>query len=160
MFGVRWRFWVGSSLALALLTSLPRRPERDRSLVATQIPVAPQATPAGFSGRESTLTSVGFVSEFEAQSWDLGVFAVLPLNIESRSIPELISDLQSSDRQVRIRAVTELSRGSIFAFPAIPLLSDLANNESEGEIRELALRALYNIRGNDPAPRRLVSPGF
>ena len=54
------------------------------------------------------------------------------------------------DRDVRIAVVSDLSRRSTFASEVVSLLSVLARDDPDDEVRDRIKDAISNIRGYDP----------
>ena len=70
---------------------------------------------------------------------------------EHEPVPVLINELFSPDPQVRMTAAMRLSRKSVYASEALPILKKLTPEESDPRVREAMKEAILNIRGFVPA---------
>ena len=71
---------------------------------------------------------------------------------EHEPIAVLINELSSPDPQSRMTAAIRLSRRSVHATEALPVLKKLASEEPDPEVRQVMKEAILNIRGYVPPP--------
>ena len=162
-FGARLPFWTGLLLAaLAILVFYRLRyPDPGRNAGSAQIlPAAAEESAARVK-----LTALAPVDSPAPAPVRRSAAHVLPLSqlaIESGLVgPDvrehepnavLINELFSLDPQVRMTAAIRLSRRSVYATEAVPILKKLAPEEPDPRVRQIMNEAILNIRGYAPPP--------
>ncbi len=151
IFGIRLQFWVGLVVAgvavLFLLQSaqVDPSPETDLQVAAPMTKSLPDTPVEPRPARVLEATA-------PVRTRDLPVEVPLALNDASANlpIPVLINELFSPDPEARMAAALRLSRRSLQASEAVPILKKLVHDEPDPKVREVMNEAILNIRGFVP----------
>jgi hypothetical protein len=153
IFGVRPQVWAGLALAVVVMVFCSRTGdvEPEKSVIfsssakerkPTQISQIP--SPAPLKPRQSFHAPAG--------NSTLEGAALLTETRETEAIPVLVNELFSPDPETRMIAAMRLSRRSVYASEAVPVLRKLARDEPDPVVRAVMKEAILNIRGYVPSP--------
>ena len=151
IFGVRPQVWLGMVAAMLGLTVLYRTVE-DEAMQEIKTPSLAQKTPQ-FSASRSAAPTVREAG-LRVGPGELPVenIVLVTEGRENEPLPVLINELFSPDPETRMAAAARLSRRSLQASEAVPVLKQLSEDEQDPKVREVMKEAILNIRGFVPAP--------
>jgi hypothetical protein len=161
-FGVRPIVWIVIALSVPAVFFLyhSTEPEEPRVTKASgdaqaQVtrPPPPSRVQPSVSGVRAEPTMVLSVPQSAAE-----VALVGPDPRAREPIPVLINELFSPDPEARMLAALRLSRRSLYATEAVPVLKKLSRDEPDPEVRQVMKEAILNIRGHVPAPFQFAIP--
>jgi hypothetical protein len=149
IFGVRAQVWGAITLVIFGVAAFLSR-EAEEPETGSRSPAHPDQKHATSTNSHAPLpppsrAASRLLNAGELASTESGAFA--GTSRENEPVSVLMNELFSPDPDVRMAAATILSRRSVYASEAIPVLRRASRDELDEQVRKRMKEAIMNIRG-------------